>query len=152
MMSQKTLRETQMEWDHLVFWSLPISRSLAWSPSKFPCADTKTSRVLRGHPCYTTGALCEAWQGPGSSAPAVGAWVHPRLRAGWCLLIGTSFQLLQIAPTGTQSPCFVIKTRRKITSKGILPISLSTYSTEIILTKQTPKTGHQNNKVAKKLV
>lgn len=50
------------------------------------------------------------------------------------------FQLFQIAPTHTQSLCFVIKTRRKITSKGILPISLSTYSTTVIfLKKQTPQ-------------
>lgn len=63
-------------------------------------------------------------------------------------------QLFQITPTHTQSPCFVIKTRRTTTSKGILPISFLTYSAEVTFKNQNkhPKTAHQNNEVAKKLI
>lgn len=121
-----------MWWDHPLLWSLVISRSLAWSPSKCPCAYTKPPRVPRGHACSSAGVLHDAWQGQASLAWAAGGWVHPELQAGWCLPVGKLFQLFQIPPTHTQSPCFVIKTRRKSHPKEfylflplLIPVKLS---------------------------
>lgn len=82
----------------------------------------------------SAGVLCEAWQGQPSLAQAAGGRVHPELPVGRCLPVGKFFQLFQIPPTHTQSPCFVIKTRRKSHPKEfylfpplLIPLKLSSF-------------------------
>lgn len=91
--------------------------------------------------CVTLGRARPAWhkQQRPSSPRAAGSLVSPRRKV---------FQLFQIPPTRTQSPCFVIKTRRKSHPKEFYLFPPSTYSTEVIFFKKTtpPKLATRTTK------